>query len=158
MPTSLSTLTLPGGALEDRLECHGGAIMSEHSDVVEEIERLHAFFENWFSGVDGARIDEFSECLDEEFYIVSPDGTISDKATVVGIVDGLQDSGRIEIRIENVIVRRSDRSGICIATYEEHQNRPERTETLISTVGLLADLSAPGGYRWLFVHETIAKA
>jgi len=132
--------------------------MDEHSDVAEEIERLHFFFEEWFSDGGDRRIEEFSDSLDDGFHLVSPDGSNLDKTAIVGIVEDLGSSGRVEIRIKNVVVRHMDESGLCIATYEEHQKRRGNTRTLISTVGFHADPSTPGGYRWLFVHETLADS
>ncbi|GMQ93688.1 MAG: hypothetical protein BMS9Abin12_1168 [Acidimicrobiia bacterium] len=121
--------------------------------VRTEIERLHRFFEDWFTGGDGHSITEFSDCLDTQFFIVSPSAETLDKETIVAGVVAHFGQGRVEITIENVSVAREDR-GLIVATYEEHQHRQGQRTVRVSTVGMAADADTPGGYRWLFVHET----
>lgn len=128
--------------------------MSQVQAVTEEIVRLHDFFQDWFNGVGDRSIGEFADALDDAFFIVSPRGTVSDKATIVAVVASHADTGPMEIRIENVDLKRSGDGGHVVATYEEHQERQDGPTALISTVGLMAGETTPGGYRWLFVHET----
>jgi hypothetical protein len=128
--------------------------MDEVRQLATEIERLHRFFEDWYAGVGDRSIGEFADSLDEAFYIVSPAGDVSDKASIVGTVDGLGGTGDVEIRIRNVDLRLRHASGIRIVTYEEHQRRSSDAVAMISSVGLLPDAARPGGFAWLFVHET----
>lgn len=121
--------------------------------VVHEIERLHEFFEDWFSGVKSRSIVEFADSLDEAFFIVSPGGDVSDKAQIVEAVENHRGAWPIEIQIENVHIRRED-GELLIGTYEEHQSRATQSAVMVSTVGLAADATRPGGFRWLFVHES----
>lgn len=121
--------------------------------VRDEIERLHRFFEDWFTGVDGHSITEFSDSLDPQFFLVSPSAeTLNKQSVVEGVADHFG-RGPIEITIENVAVAREDR-GLTTATYEEHQYEQGQRTVIVSTVELAADTDTPGGYRWLFVHET----
>ena len=122
--------------------------------VTAEIERLHQFFEDWYAGVNDRSIEEFAEGLDESFYIVSPRGGVSGKRSIVETVQGLGGTGHAEIRIANVELRTFGSAVIHIATYEEHQRRTSGTVAMISTAGLVSDDSRPGGFAWLFVHET----
>jgi len=128
--------------------------MDEQQQVAVEIERLHQFFEDWYVGVGDRSVGEFADSLDDAFYIVSPRADVLDKESIVGMVRGLGGTGEVEIRIRNVELRSRPTSGIWIVTYEEHQRRPSESVALISTVGLLPDAGRPGGFAWLFVHET----
>lgn len=60
----------------------------------------------------------------------------------------------VETRIRNVELRSQLASGLQIVTYEEHQRRHADTVAMISAVSLLPDAAGPGGFVWLFVHET----
>lgn len=132
--------------------------MSESESVANEVVRLHDFFQDWFSGTEDRSIEEFSDALDDAFYIVAPRGSVSDKETIVGMVASRRGMGRVQIRVENVDVRFRGNGDMLIATYEEHQERQTESAILVSTVGLTEDGSCPGGYRWLFVHETFYGA
>lgn len=128
--------------------------MTDSSAVAAEIVRFHDFFEDWYNGAEGRTIGEFSDALDSAFFIVSPDGVISNRDAVVSMVSSGRGSGPIEIRIENVQSRLAGTHELHVATYEEHQVRGGESSVMISTVGLVVDASCPGGLRWLFVHET----
>ncbi len=121
--------------------------------VAREISRLHVFFEDWFRG-DGSRsISELADSLDVEFFIVSPMGRKSNKASTVEGVRSLRGQRDVAIEIGHVVVERVDDSCVT-ATYEEHQTVGNQPSTRLSTVGMAIDEVAPGGFRWLFVHET----
>jgi hypothetical protein len=128
--------------------------MSEILAVTDEIVRLHDFFQDWFNGVEGRSLDECAHALDDAFYIVGPRGTTADKDQVLAMIAGGGIRGPVEIRIESVELRRSDSIGVHIVTYVEHQKRPDESAVIISSAGLATDAACPGGYRWLFVHET----
>lgn len=128
--------------------------MTDTQELAREIERLHRFFEDWYNGVDDRMIDEFADSLDDDFFIVSPGGEMSDKERIVEMVRSHRDTESIEIRIGNVGSPRWDEPGVQIATYEEHQTRSSGNTVLTATVGLVADVARSGGFRWLFVHES----
>ena len=129
-------------------------IAAERAKIGKEIVRLHDFFQDWFNDEGNRSIDEFADALDAAFFIVSPLGTVSDRKAIVAMVANSRGRGPVGIRIENIELRRSDGSGLHVATYEEHQQRPDESAAMISTVGLAVDVARPGGYRWIFVHET----
>lgn len=128
--------------------------MDDTDEIRAEIERLHRFFENWFNGVEGLTIDQFADSLDDDFYIVAPLGVILDKRDIVIAIETNAGTEPVAINIENVELRRRESSDMQIATYEEHQTRSSGNTTIISTVGLVPDSNRPGGFSWLFVHET----
>ncbi|MDK1017962.1 MAG: hypothetical protein QGD89_00955 [Actinomycetota bacterium] len=118
-----------------------------------EVERLHGFFEDWFNGTGERSIEDFADSLDGGFFIVVPSGTKLDRTATVEAVRDQENSGPIEISIREAIVAQSD-GGLIIGTYEEHQRRSGNLTVRLSTVGMVRDASVPGGFRWLFVHET----
>lgn len=127
--------------------------MTELSAVRTEIVRLHDFFEAWFNGVEGLSLAAFSNALDPQFYMVAPSGAKLSKAAVVNGVATQFGEDSAQISIRNVEIEYSDRSAVT-ATYEEHQVRGGAGSARITTVTMVTDRNAPGGYRWLFVHET----
>ena len=127
--------------------------MTDRATVEQEVRRLHDFFADWFEGVDGRAIREFADSLDREFFIVSPEGLKSTKGEIVDGVTKLFGSGGVKITVRNVMIARNDR-GLVTATYEEHHDKGDYKTVRVSTVGMTCDADTPGGYRWLFVHET----
>lgn len=91
--------------------------MDEVQRMVAEIERLHRFFEDWYAGVGDRSIEEFSGALDDAFHIVSPEGDVLNKASIVEVVSNPGDTGAVEIQIKNVKWRSQHASGIRIVTY-----------------------------------------
>ncbi len=118
-----------------------------------EVERLHSFFEDWFDGRGDHTIEEFSNALDDTFFIVSPEGVKMSKRAIVGVVEQLHETGPVSIRVENISLE-STTGELIIGTYEEHQERNGERKVRLSSVGMRVDPQAPGGIRWMFVHET----
>jgi hypothetical protein len=127
--------------------------MSESAAVANEIRRLHDFFEAWFSGFQGLSISDFSDALDPGFFMVTPTGSKIHRDAVVDAVAERFGGDSAKISIRNVEIERTG-SGVVTATYEEHQARVGQSTARISTVTMAEDETTPGGYRWLFVHET----
>lgn len=121
-----------------------------------EIERLHRFFEEWFRDGEGRSISEFADGLDSNFFVVSPSGGTMNRSAIVERVNELRGEETVDIRIESVELRH-DVDGFLVATYEEHQMRGNESTVRVSTVGLVVDATTPGGYRWIFVHESWLK-
>ena len=128
--------------------------------VRQEVAGLHQFFQDWSAGVlpdDDASYARFSDAMGEGFEIVGPQGQRSDLAV---LVDGLRGAhgtakdapARIWTRAET---SREVGEGLWIATYEEwHESRGSAPTGRLSTALLREDSSAPGGFKWLHVHET----
>ncbi len=120
--------------------------------VAQEVRRLHTFFEDWFQGDAQRSIDEFSEALDARFFIVTPDGAILSKAEIVDAVERRFGAGKMGIAIENVEV--VDLGEVAVCRYEEVQETEGHGTRRLSTAVLVDARDAPGGFRWMAVHET----
>ena len=131
--------------------------MNDRAAVRIEIARLHDFFEAWFNGVEGLSLSVFSDALDPGFFMVAPSGAKLAKAAVVAGVEMQFGSEAATIRIRDVEIEHLDGAAVT-ATYEEHQVRDGNASARISTVTMTKDVNTPGGYRWLFVHETWVQA
>jgi hypothetical protein len=127
-----------------------------------EIVELHAFFERWFNGGierSEASLARFTDVLAPGFHIVSPDGAVRDRATIIGLVrdgygSGVEDGqSTTRIWIEHLALRAaSDR--VAIVTYDEWQERGGEHRGRRSTAVLQTARDTPNELRWLHVHET----
>ena len=129
-----------------------------HARVLDEIEALHQFFVDWFTGAvpasDAVFESEFLTRFDENFVLVPPAGTILDFSTLVSAIretHGTNPEFRIAIR-EATIRRTWD--NLVLVTYEEWQR-----DALASTPkdnGRITSALLQNGdrLRWLHVHET----
>jgi len=133
--------------------------MTDHEPAVREIVELHRFFEHWFTGRVPGNERAFARVagvLANDFEIVSPDGTRSDRAAILDAVRGAHgryDAARFRIWIERVAARRLDEQRL-LATYEEwHELEGARRGRLSSAV-LQRDAEAPAGLVWRHLHET----
>lgn len=124
---------------------------------VEEIERLHACFVEWYrSEGDRSTFDRIAAALAPEFEMVVPDGSIVDREAVLESIESAEGSYRdssFDITIESPepILVDDDRA---VVRYIEHQEQPDEENRRISTAVLAADSSGPDGIVWLAVHET----
>lgn len=118
-----------------------------------EIERVHGFFAAWFGGDTSRRLDEFSSTLAPEFFIVSPDGVVRDRAGIVDLVSAAFGMRSVRISVANGTVR-SMIGDAVLATYEEHQESVNTRTKRLSTAVMMPDTVAPHGWRWLAVSET----
>mmetsp|Transcript_47720 Transcript_47720/g.112284 ORF Transcript_47720/g.112284 Transcript_47720/m.112284 type:complete len:138 (+) Transcript_47720:2-415(+) len=123
--------------------------------VRAEIDRLHVFFQEWFLGkLEDDAFSSFANAMDESFVIISPRGVATPMPALgddLRKAKGAWPGGRIWI--ENGKVLRNE-GGIIIATYEEWQQTTGDSKGRLSTCLLREEAGAPGGFRWLHVHET----
>ncbi len=129
--------------------------MSIENDVRVEIEELHEFFVEWFNGrADQSVFDEFSARFDSKVHYLGPNGSMLDRAALVGFLSGVRGIATdFRIAIRDVKVQHLSDSHI-LATYTEWQrhaifsDRPEsgRRTTVV--------LSKSKPFRWLHIHET----
>ncbi|MFK8023344.1 MAG: DUF4440 domain-containing protein [Ilumatobacter sp.] len=116
-----------------------------------EIIELHRAFEACFAG-DGAGIERVDASLADDHHFVGPDGALVPRAA---IIDSLRNVAGAEIAIEiRNVVPAWERGSLVCASYEEWQRRPVGQTARRSTVVFERGTSAPGGLRWLSVHET----
>jgi hypothetical protein len=122
--------------------------------VIDEVIRLHRFFDAWYEGDDGLTIEEFADAMDPLFTIVAPDGYVVSRAAIISAVEDGFGTGDVSITVENFDV--IERDGYSVCRYDEVQTSGKETTTRISTAILEPDARTPGGYRWMSVHETWA--
>jgi len=125
--------------------------------VVEEIERLHRFFVDWFAGTIADDDDTFNrmflDALDPGFVLIPPAGRIVARSDLAsGLRSGHGSNPDFRIAIRNVEIRRAV-DGVVLATYEEWQRNARASKPpdngRISTV-----LFQGEDLRWLHLHET----
>lgn len=124
--------------------------------VRKEVEALHGFFVEWFSGaIPSHGFDaDFVARFDSEFILIPPAGslvTFADFASSVQRAHGSNSSFRIAIR--NVKVQRV-LDGYVLATYEEWQrnalaSKPPDNARIASVV-----FKNDEPLKWLHIHET----
>lgn len=128
------------------------------AEVRDEIEALHCFFVDWFTGknahTEAVFERDFVGRFEEQFLLIPPGGTLLDLATLAGAIRSRHASNPdFRIAIRNVVVRRTWDHHV-LATYEEWQRN-----ALASTPpdnGRLATVlfEHKSKLRWLHVHET----
>ena len=126
----------------------------------DEIERLHIFFIEWFTGA-VARTDEqferVSSVLAPEFHFVSPRGVTEGQShllTELFNAYGIYGEGKFTIEIHNVRVMYR-KNGLCLMTYEQWQRvKGERETARIATATFREALGRHNHVEWLSVHET----
>ena len=127
----------------------------------KEIRRLHVFLEAWLSGQmpadEGRYQAEFADCLSEEFTMIQPGGSRSDKAaTVAAIRNGYGKSPDFRITVHRVQeITPAGQPEVLAACYEEHQTgalNSSRENIRLSTV--LFEEGEGGALRWRHLQET----
>ena len=121
-----------------------------------EIHALHHAFEAWFDGrsspADFARIEQ---ALDADFVMIDPRGA---RLARHDLLEGLrslhasQEVGALRLHVTDVQLVRLDHD-LRLARYVEH-HEGLRASQRRSTALFRRDARAPGGVRWLHVHET----
>lgn len=123
----------------------------------QEIASLHRFFTAWLRGelpdTDGAwaRVEEV---LAPAFVLVTPEGRRWERAMLLEDLrraHGARPDLTIHVRR---FTGRTVAAGTVLATYEEWQHEKAADRGRISTALFAEDRGAPGGVRWLHVHET----
>ncbi|MEF8882362.1 MAG: hypothetical protein V5A34_07575 [Halapricum sp.] len=126
-----------------------------------EIESLHEFFVDWYTGqVERDAFDRLERALASEFEMVTPEGVRRGyDDVVVGIREdyATHDPGDFNIGIRNVETR-LNLDEHTLVRYEEWQETPDGTTGRVSTVLFAADPDAPGGVVWHDLQETWLEA
>jgi len=128
-----------------------------HETCRREVETLHEFFVDWYTGAVGRdAYDRVERALASEFEMVTPAG---DRRGYADVVDGIRDGyagrepGTFGIEIRNVQSRYSG-DGQRLLRYEEWQETPDERTGRLSTVLFAREPGTPGGVVWLDLHET----
>jgi Uncharacterized protein conserved in bacteria len=137
--------------------------MPSVTDCEREIEELHALFVRWYRG--RADRDEFGRverALGGSFELVSPDGLVSDRETVLAGVREQYDSRTgfdIEIRNLEAVDIEGDRALVRYEEWQSGQTGPGATGRL--STALFAPPGTTDGdpgtrpaARWLYLQET----
>lgn len=131
--------------------------MPSHATCRREIEALHAFFVEWYTGrLENDAATRIERALTPDFEMVTPAG---DRRGYADVVDGIRgryashDRGSFEIDIRNVETRHAVDEHRLVR-YEEWQTTPGKTTGRVSTVLFGADAGAPGGVVWHDLQET----
>lgn len=150
----------------------GGPPSREDSSVdrIEaEIHRLHDFFVVWFRAEiakddDAAFASSLVASMDAGFRLVNPQGISTDRGPLLEALRGAYGcrTGQIfQISCRNVqilhklpVEREGSATHVYLVSYEEWQLVGETETARLSSVWFEDDPSAPGGLRWLHVHET----
>lgn len=135
--------------------------MSDHADYADEIESLHAFFEDWYHGrvtADAANFERVRAALADGFEMVTPDGEVHDRATVLSGIEsqhgarrGTDPGFRIEISGVSTIDVSGERA---LCRYIEHQRVDGVWEARVSSVLFGSSRGPANGIEWRHVHET----
>jgi len=120
--------------------------------AINEVVRLHEFFEAWYAGEPGRSIDEFTDALDDLFSIVTPNGSVMSRDEIAEAVAGGFQKRPVEITVENFHVTEVGTAVVC--RYDEVQTSNGSQTRRVSTAVLERDSETPGGLRWITVHET----
>lgn len=128
-------------------------------NIEREIIELHQFFEDWMTGKLEQNQTNFTRVLDtmgENFYLVSPEGAIIDRATILdSVYNGYLSRPNFRMWIENTQIKHV-LGDVVIATYEEWQEWKEtgKVTSRVSTVIFTVDNTRSNGVVWQAVHET----
>jgi hypothetical protein len=124
--------------------------------AVQEVMRLHSFFQDWYRGEVPNSDEAFSRlewALGPGFRLLRPDGTVQDRAGALEMVrseHGRQPGYEIEIRKPETAWSGDD---LALLEYEEWR-RPEGGEWEVHLSTALLRLRKER-WRWLHVHETL---
>lgn len=128
--------------------------------VEREVRELHRFFEGWFRGElanSNGAYGRFAGALDESFVIVTPAGVSVERAALVeglrGAYGSQASAASYAIRVENAVAMDLG-GGAWLVRYEEWQDEGEETKGRQSSAVMREDPKAPGGFKWIHVHET----
>jgi hypothetical protein len=136
--------------------------MPSVTNCEREITELHAFFVRWYQGrADRHEFERVERALRGSFELVSPEGVVSDRETVLaGIREQYDSRAGFDIEIRNVepIDVDGDRA---LVRYEEWQSGSTDGETGRHSTALFAPPETTDGdpeirpaARWLHLQET----
>lgn len=124
-----------------------------------EVEELHHFFEQWFTGQlsTESEFERLTCVLAPGFELIAPHGA---RAPREGVLSGVKntlgvfaaDAQSFRIWIENVQLRHHE-GDLCLVTYEEWQEHNGKTNGRLSTALFRNQANTPNGVAWLHLHE-----
>lgn len=132
--------------------------MATVHDCRREIESLHEFFIDWYTGMEPeSDFDRLTAVLGTDFNMITPDGKRVDREQVLEAIDSRynqEEPDVIDIEIHNVDL--IDSTGDQhLVLYEEWQERPEGWNGRVSSVLFREEPTKPNGLEWVFVQDTM---
>jgi hypothetical protein len=125
--------------------------------IAREIDELHQFFQDWFTGSipqTEANFARVTAALAPGFVLISPDGALAEYATVIDwLRKGYGTRPGFRLWVEKIVPRYAA-SDLALVTYEEWQQRDDRITARLSSAIFRHCPTAPNGVEWLYVHET----
>ncbi len=131
------------------------------ADCGREVTDLHVFLEGWLAGTlprDAATFARFENVIGDGFLIVSPLGTVTDRAALLpefeaghGALADQADNFRIWIENYRCVRDLGDRA---LVMYEEWHGLGESTSARLTTALFQRQAGTPNGVVWSHVHET----
>lgn len=127
----------------------------------QEIEDLHAFFEDWIGGAVDPSDRNFSrleEALGDPFTFVTTGGELLGREAIVTAIreaHGARPGLRIDI-VDPRLLHSSDQH--VVAVYEEWQEAGGEQAGRTSTAVLERSAASSNGLSWIHVHETWRRA
>lgn len=122
-----------------------------------EINELHAFFVDWFTAKlphTPESFARFDKVTHPNFHVINPAGVLAAGTDLKQVIyDEYDQRHDFRIWIENY-QHRAQHGDVHIVTYEEWQERNEKTTARLSTAVFIEDEATPNGAQWLHVHET----
>jgi hypothetical protein len=126
-----------------------------------EVTDLHVFLQVWLAGLvprDAATFARFEDVIGDDFLIISPLGTITDRAALLPEFEASHgvlatQSADFRIWIENCRCVR-DLGDRALVMYEEWQSLGDATSARLTTVLFERHPATPNGVSWAHVHET----
>lgn len=127
----------------------------------QEVTDLHVFLQAWLDGTvtrDTAVFARFEQVIGDDFLVISPLGTLTDRAALLVEFEGshgvlANQAADFRIWIENYRCVRTmgDRA---LVLYEEWHSLGSDTSARLTTALFERNPSAPNGVTWAHVHET----
>jgi len=130
------------------------------NECIKEVEELHQFFQDWFTGaIENSAISfaRFSDVIHADFTMIVPNGKQTNRDQLKGSLYMMHGKRpKIKIWIENPEFRFLS-STVAMVTYEEWQQDGEEADptTRVSTVIFESNIMATNKVMWLHVHETM---
>ena len=126
--------------------------------VSAEIENLHVFFADWFSGRAPSSDEYFHENLERrlarDFVIIPPGGSLLGGAEISAMIRAAHGSNpKFRIAIRNIVIRRQT-GRYVLATYEEWQRHARNSNPPDNARLATVMLETGEGYIWHHLHET----
>jgi hypothetical protein len=126
-------------------------------NVAREIEELHQFFQDWFTGAIPQTETHFARvtaALTPGFILISPNGSLAEYATVIEwLRNGYGTRPGFRLWTDQIAVRQAN-ADLMLVTYREWQQRDQATNARLSSALFQTWADAPNGVQWLHVHET----